>query len=570
MRRLIAFLPLALALPICVFAAELDLSVPVRVLRSAPQRQAENMPAQPPPVDPPATRALLPQYQDASAFRTDVSNAPDPASSAMRFVVALPDRLLLLEATVMIDGKPFEMIREQRIERLIAELKKPAAEPVSTDAGEDSDAKEEADSSEAAANEESVSDNSSEEPAGEDEPAEGADEEQAEPDVPLIPVASTALDARLRRYATVTGRPPTRDEVRWLLTKWVDGPTLLLLDDNFQRFRATQAPAFRVLDRDMDGTVSEKELKAAHENLLACDTNQNDVVEYTEIAEVADDPRHKNLAAPAHGLIPILDAAAVASAFRRLAKRYAAPDSLKRFDGDSDGELNADEIAKLGEIAPDVTVAVSFNTADAAKSTTKITQISSDLSGTKELQKLIGPWITIPVGGTLLEFSAVQSAALSSSDQISIGVVNDGYPLLPAIDPNEDGRLTIREMREVMKHLQRFDVNEDGGISQEEIPSTVRVSFGLGPSVHQHLADIRTVHAPTKTPKVDAPNWFTQMDANRDGDISPREFTLKREIFKELDADNDGLVSPQEAIKLTGSKPKETPDPKPEEPKATP
>ena len=35
------------------------------------------------------------------------------------------------------------------------------------------------------------------------------------------------------------------------------------------------------------------------------------------------------------------------------------------------------------------------------------------------------------------------------SDQISIGAVNDGYPMLPDLDPNDDGRLTVRELRGV-------------------------------------------------------------------------------------------------------------------------
>jgi Ca2+-binding EF-hand superfamily protein len=522
------------------------------------------MPAQQPRRQPAVARVLPPQYQDASAFRTDVSQAPDATNSAIRFLVAMPDRLLLLEASVTVDGKPFEMIREQRIDRLIEELKNPAVQSISAEADDDSEPAAETDSA-AEASDNALSEASDEptaelatgdeatgdEATSEDEAADPATAEQAEPETPLRPVLDSSLDARLRRYAAVTGRPPTRDELRWLLTKWVDGPTLLLLDDNFQRFRATQAPAFRVLDRDMDGTVSAEELAAAHASLLACDVNQNDVVEYTEIAEVADDPRHKAFAAPTHGLVPILDAPAVASAFRRLAKRYDSPDSLKRFDADADGELIAGEIARLNEIDPDVTVAVAYDTSDGAKSAIKIAQFSAEFAGAKALHELIGPWITIRVGGTLLEFSAVQSADLIGSDQISVGVVTDGYPVLPLLDPNEDGRLTIREMREVQEHLQRFDVNQDGAITQAEIPSTVRVSFGLGPSVHQHLADIRSVRPPSTTTQAEAPAWFTRMDANKDGDISPREFLLGRAKFDELDADKDGLISPEEGTAAT-------------------
>ncbi|MBC8351696.1 MAG: hypothetical protein H8E66_06885 [Planctomycetes bacterium] len=312
MRPLILSLCLLLALSICVLAAEVELSVPVRFIGPAPERQQPNMRATAERAESPTiTRGLLPQYQSVTAFRSDVTKAPDPAKSVMRFFVALPDRMLLLDAAVTIDGKPFEMIRERRIDRIIASFN---GEPQAVANGSVTDA------SGLPLNEEPDETlESEEEPveeASEEETPEEASEEGAEPEVELISVPSAALEARLRRYATVTGRPPTRDEVRWLLTKWVDGPTLLLLDDNFQRFRAAQAPAFRVLDKDMDGTVSEGELNLAPETLRSCDVNQNDVVEYTEIAEVADDPRHKNYAAPVHAIVPILDANAVTSAFR--------------------------------------------------------------------------------------------------------------------------------------------------------------------------------------------------------------------------------------------------------------
>ncbi len=529
-----------LAVPTGIAAAEVELSVPVRVLGAAPAAESANMRTRPAPADPQSvTSGLLPQYQSARAFQSNVPEAPTPAKAALRFLLALPDQPLLIEARVTINGQPFEMAREQRIDRLIADLSKPAqADPEPSP--QTSPAVGAADVPAA------------EQVVPEVEPAadESKDKEaEAEPAVQLISVPSSDLEARLRRYATVTGRPPTREELRWLLTKWMDGPTLLLLDENFQRFRGAQMPAFHVLDRDLDGKISAEELSLAQQTLLSCDVNQNDVVEYAEILEVADDPRRKGNVAPmpVPVLIPILDAESAAKSFQKVAKRYASSAGLKRFDANSDGALDAGEIAKLAEMDPDVTVAIAFDSSDAAKSTTTVTHISSTLAINKEQIRSIGSSITIPLGGTLLEFSAVQLAALSESDQISVGVVNDGYPLLPAIDPNEDGRMTIRELRSVLDRLRPFDVDGDGEISLAELPATIRVSFGLGPCVHQHLADIRTVHPPSTAPKVDAPAWFTRMDGNKDGDISPREFLLGAEQFKKLDVDEDGLISIEEA-----------------------
>ena len=554
---LLGFLP---ATQDCILGADsTDLSVPVRVIGAARAAEPQNMRmTRRPAATATPTRGLPPQYQSARGFRADAGKAPNPEQSALRFLLAMPKQLLLVEASVTIDGQPYEMIREERIDRLIAELKKPMqpapAEPSAEAADEAESTEAECTEAESTEAESTEAEGSEAEDEAEDPAAEDGDEE-AEAEVPLLPQPSPGLEARLRRYATVTGRPPSRDELRWLLTKWVDGPTLLLLDENFQRFRGSQAPAFYVLDRDMDGTVSPAELEAAEKTLLSCDVNQNDVVEYTEIAEVADDPRRQRKAASVQALIPILDGASVAAAFGRLAKRYSAPESLQRIDANSDGGLDATEIAKLGEMEPDVRITVAFDATDPAKSATTVTYISPALA--PEQTRSLASSITLPLGESSLEFSAVQSAALSGADQISVGIVNDGYPLLPAIDPNEDGRLTIRELRSVVDHLRAVDIDKDGGISPAELPSTIRLSFGLGPSVHRHLADIRTVHAPVRTTPVAAPGWFKQMDRNKDGDISRREFTLRPEHFKRLDADNDGLISPAEAVEPNKDEPQD-------------
>jgi len=443
MRLWVSIILLLFALPICLVAADpVELSVPVRVLGSPPPPEPMNMqPARPQP--PPELPRFLSQYQSMRTFRIDRGQAPSSEQSTERFILALPDRPLLLEATITIDGQPYEMIREQRIDRLIAELKKPVREAPEPAPQEEPIVKTTAISE---AVDEDETKNEQLDP--DDEPAEDEGEETAsetELEVALIAVPSTALAARLRRYATVTGRVPTRDEVRWLLNKWVDGPTLLLLDENFQRFRATQAPAFHVLDRDMDGKISADELKLAPQTLSSCDVNQNDVVEYTELAEVANDPRRPHVAAATQLLLPIQDAISVAQSFRRLARRYASSESLQRFDPNSDGVLDAAEIAKLKELKPDVAVSISFDSKDSTKSRITVTYTSPDLAINVQQIRIRGSSITIPIGGTLLEFSAVQTGALNGSDQISVGMINDGYPLLPAIDPNEDGRLTIRE-----------------------------------------------------------------------------------------------------------------------------
>ena len=339
----------ALALPVSLTAREPEVSVGVRVLRSPPAAQSEDMKSEnireEPSEGATIAQGLLPQYQSDGAFRSDVADPPDPDKGSMRFLLALPDRLLLLEASVTIDGQPFEMVREQRIARLLAELKEaPPESPSKIAAGADPSREDG--------------------PSPEDESADEVSRSEAK----SVPVPSAALDARLRRYSLATGRRPTNAETRWLLAKWVDGPTLLMLDENFQRYRGAQTPALDVLDRDLDGKVSPEELKAAQQTLLSCDVNQNDVVEFTEIAEVADDPRRKRNEASRQSLICIGDATSVAKAFQRLDKRSMPAESAERLDANADGELDESEVAKLHEMEPDLIVAVSFDTKKPAKS----------------------------------------------------------------------------------------------------------------------------------------------------------------------------------------------------------
>ncbi len=135
----------------------------------------------------------------------------NPADSpVMRFLLTTPSQLMLIETAVYIDGLPFRQIREQRIAEIQAWMQQSAESPSS--------------------------------------------ETYAPP---------ANLQDRVRRYIAVDGVQPTPEELRWLLSQWVDGPTVLFLNENFQRFRAEQQPLFHVLDKDRDGLVSAEERSVA-------------------------------------------------------------------------------------------------------------------------------------------------------------------------------------------------------------------------------------------------------------------------------------------------------------------
>ena len=95
-------------------------SVPVRVL-SAPAAEPPapadtGQPAREEP-EPATPGARLPQYQlhhlDRGQSATDAGNAE------LRFILALPRRPLIVQASITIDGQPFARTREERVQEIL-------------------------------------------------------------------------------------------------------------------------------------------------------------------------------------------------------------------------------------------------------------------------------------------------------------------------------------------------------------------------------------------------------------------------------------------------------------------
>jgi Ca2+-binding EF-hand superfamily protein len=468
-------------------ASALPLSVPVKVLQAqdvdtpsddqapmlAPQRPQPTLPS-----------GRLPQYQlgeseSVFALSTELQNPK------LRFVVALPSRPILVEAVVTIDGAPFATPRENRIDEIFKSVTATSVAPQAPAAP----------SSEAVA---TATPNDTKDSEARAEP-----DAKTDGDPPVVPRYAFANSAAefVRRYFVATNRSPSRAEIRWLMTDRVEGPVVLLLNDTFQRFRAAQRPMFHVLDRDRDGTIYSEELQQAVASLQACDLNRDEIVDYVEIAQAADDRRRKNT------------------------EPFSATKLI---------QSPVDTAA-----TPEVTLTVSFNTSQAAASTLAVTAANTITQAVVH-----GETITLAFDDAILAFSAVQSGG---GDQISLGAVNDGYPLLPVLDPNDDGRFTVRELRELDVRLGRFDRNHDGKLTADETPPTIRVCFGLGPLVHRELAEIRSVNPSSPTEAVQAPAWFARMDRNIDHDLTRNEFPGSDEQFQTLDSDHDGLVSAREA-----------------------
>jgi Ca2+-binding EF-hand superfamily protein len=104
--------------------------------------------------------------------------------------------------------------------------------------------------------------------------------------------------------------------------------------------------------------------------------------------------------------------------------------------------------------------------------------------------------------------------------------------LFELLDADGDGRLSPRELRTAGRRLGH-------GTAADALPPAVDVSWSVGPPG-------RPARQPRPAAK-DVPGWFALMDANGDGDVSPREFVGGVEDFRRLDADGDGLISAAEA-----------------------
>lgn len=560
-------IPLGLVLPILQFAFAVllatslleaadgkKLTAPVKFVGQQQPENDSEMPAMPamqtPEQQPVLPDGRYPQYQLGLSQRS-IPSVEDANNAQIRFFLFLQKRPFLVEANIQIDGQPYGMAREQRIEQLLIDARKAPAPAIEVPESFESPTK--ADSTESVTvienDQEAELENPEEEEA--DQENEDAEEEMPTVNPPTVAEYQIASNSKefLRRYMKTIGPDLSREEIHWLLNNRIDGPVLLKLVENFQHFRASQRPLFDILDLDRDGMISDKEISNAHDNLTECDLNRDSIVSYAELAEVADDPRIKPSRLSEGSLLVVLakletTGRSVVTNFNRYQQTDEAEmNPVTRFDSNGDGKISINDLNEWSMLAPDVTLDINFNRLNPQDSEVNYTQQNQELLNAEA--SVDGTTIRMKIDGQPIEISALQR---DSSDQISIGAVQDGYPILPAIDPNSDGRLTIRELRSIVERLQQFDQDGDHSITSSEAQSTIRVCIGLGATVDSELASIRSLTNGDGTPTVVGPDWFARMDRNKDNDLMRDEFPGTDEQFATLDADADELISAQEAI----------------------
>ena len=470
------------------------------------------------PVPTPSTpSAKYPQYQLGPKQRNE-SGLGDATNPRLRFLLNLPDGLALVEATITIDGQSFRMPRQQRIEQTLKDLAENKVDVTPAISVQAADPK--------------------------------AAPVQAVADPKGVPATSTSIVERLRHTMKLTEKSPSQEEVNWILCNWVDGPTVLQLNDHFQRFRADQRPELIVLDRNRDGSISAEEIALSSQSLQECDLNRDGIVQFTEIAAAANDPRLLAANKETGSLLTLLpERMSAAIPYPKAAASTPSNDKNPsaarcRFDANGDGEIDADELRAMQDATPDLVLSIAFDTAIPERSRIAVVSAANQFEQSLDQATIDTAGITVMFKQTPVIFSAAQMA---SGDQVSIGAVNDGYPLLPKLDPNDDGRLTIRELRTIPATLVTFDKNHDGVLTPEETQSPIRVCIGMGATVHVELAGIRSQRNKNTSVPSEGPEWFTRMDRNKDRDLTRAEFPGTDEQFSALDADGDQLISVDEA-----------------------
>ncbi|RCS43543.1 hypothetical protein DTL42_18780 [Bremerella cremea] len=145
----------------------------------------------------------------------------------------------------------------------------------------------------------------------------------------------------------------------------------------------------------------------------------------------------------------------------------------------------------------------------------------------------------------MLKYVTSYAEAASTSCQATL--VDTGNGFFQMLDANDDGRISIRELRECEQRLVGV-AGEDNTINPSRLAKSFRIEFERGGVSLFGRVDRPDAQSPAVPLRNQAgPIWFQRMDRNGDGDLTWDEFLGPREVFEQLDADQDGLLDPTEA-----------------------
>ena len=457
-----------------------------------------------------------------------------PAPSAgddpwVRLLLLPPERPLVVDVAVIVDGRSYRLAREKWVELLLSQAKGNYSPGAETAANESETP--EGTSPKAAASEEAST-----------EKAEEQTEEKAVPKgiKPESRKAPTVIQ-RLKNYVAAVGDETDPQEVRWLLADWTGGPELIVLGPAAAWQRAEVAPLWSWLDVDADHRLSTAEIAQAYERLQQADVDEDDIIDLAELF------RHDDLGSPyekqfTHPLVVVIDDDTDWNALL---------DDLADVYGGSYANMKVDELVAFKAQEPNLVCRVSL---DAKAGKVAMLSVDSTLGAAAQIVASTENVITVDVDSSYIELSAACAPASESElerPQIAIGAVVDGYPLFRLLDADGDKRITRPEQRQLVELLSGLDRDGDGQIGPSEIPTAIRLAVTSGPHVHELLREPTRAARLRSRERLPAPGWFSDMDRNRDGELSRREFLGTSAQFDQLDRDGNDLISDKEVQEST-------------------